>query len=104
MQTASQEPPPRRFIAGADAITTVEQKIADLKAQIEAERNLTLLPLDPTTLKRERTVHYGINGLETHIRRKLPQTLIKAREKAQTALNKTSEQIKATGCFRLACS
>ena len=31
---ASQEPPPRRFIAGADAIATA--KIADLKAQIEA--------------------------------------------------------------------
>ena len=30
---ASQEPPPRRFIAGADAIATAEQKVADLKAQ-----------------------------------------------------------------------
>jgi NAD(P)-dependent dehydrogenase (short-subunit alcohol dehydrogenase family) len=30
---ASQEQPPRRFIAGADAIATAEQKIADLKAQ-----------------------------------------------------------------------
>jgi hypothetical protein len=29
---ASQEPPPRRFIAGADAIATAEQKVADLKA------------------------------------------------------------------------
>src|SRR5438270_1276340 len=28
---ASQEPPPRRFIAGSDAITIVEQKVADLK-------------------------------------------------------------------------
>ena len=37
---ASQGPPPRRFIAGADAIATAEQKIADLKAQIEAERDL----------------------------------------------------------------
>ena len=26
---ASQEPPPRRFIAGADAIATAEQKVAD---------------------------------------------------------------------------
>ena len=34
---ASQEPPPRRFIAGADAIATAEQKVADLKAQIDAE-------------------------------------------------------------------
>src|SRR6185503_14899929 len=28
---ASQEPPPRRFIAGADAIGTAEQKVAALK-------------------------------------------------------------------------
>jgi hypothetical protein len=38
---ASQEQPPRRFIAGADAIATAEQKIADLKAQIEAHRELS---------------------------------------------------------------
>src|SRR3977135_3170712 len=38
---ASQEPPPRRFIAGADAIATAEQKIADLKAQIDANRDLS---------------------------------------------------------------
>jgi NAD(P)-dependent dehydrogenase (short-subunit alcohol dehydrogenase family) len=38
---ASQEPPPRRFIAGADAIATTEQKVADLRAQIEAYRELS---------------------------------------------------------------
>jgi len=38
---ASQQTPPRRFIAGADALTTAEQKIADLKAQIEAHRELS---------------------------------------------------------------
>jgi NAD(P)-dependent dehydrogenase (short-subunit alcohol dehydrogenase family) len=38
---ASQELPPRRFIAGADAIATAEQKIADLKAQIDANRDLS---------------------------------------------------------------
>jgi NAD(P)-dependent dehydrogenase (short-subunit alcohol dehydrogenase family) len=38
---ATQEPPPRRFIAGADAIATAEQKVADLKAQIEANRGLS---------------------------------------------------------------
>jgi NAD(P)-dependent dehydrogenase (short-subunit alcohol dehydrogenase family) len=38
---ADQNPPPRRFIAGADAIATAEQKIADLKAQIEANRDLS---------------------------------------------------------------
>jgi NAD(P)-dependent dehydrogenase (short-subunit alcohol dehydrogenase family) len=44
---ASQDPPPRRFIAGADAIAVVEQKVADLKAQINAERDLsTSLALD----------------------------------------------------------
>jgi len=38
---ASETQPPRRFIAGADAIATAEQKIADLKAQIEALRQLS---------------------------------------------------------------
>ena len=38
---ASQEPPPRRFIAGADAMGTAEQKVADLKAQIDANRDLS---------------------------------------------------------------
>jgi NAD(P)-dependent dehydrogenase (short-subunit alcohol dehydrogenase family) len=41
MTIASQEPPPRRFIAGADAIATAEQKIADLKAQIDGNRDLS---------------------------------------------------------------
>jgi len=38
---ASEERPPRRFIAGADALATAEQKIADLKAQIDAHRELS---------------------------------------------------------------
>jgi len=38
---AAQNPPPRRFIAGADAIAGAEQKIADLKGQIEANRDLS---------------------------------------------------------------
>jgi NAD(P)-dependent dehydrogenase (short-subunit alcohol dehydrogenase family) len=38
---ASQEPPPRRFIAGADAIATAEQKIADLKGEIDSNRALS---------------------------------------------------------------
>src|SRR5260370_20840241 len=33
---AGQEPPPRRFIAGADAIASAEQQGADLKAQVDA--------------------------------------------------------------------
>ena len=48
---ASQEQPPRRFIAGADAIATAEQKVADLKAQIEAYRELsTSLAVDEPAL------------------------------------------------------
>jgi NAD(P)-dependent dehydrogenase (short-subunit alcohol dehydrogenase family) len=38
---ARQEPPPRRFLAGADAITTAQQKIADLQADIESNRQLS---------------------------------------------------------------
>jgi NAD(P)-dependent dehydrogenase (short-subunit alcohol dehydrogenase family) len=40
---ASQEPPPRRFIAGADAdaIATAEQKLAALKEDIEYDRELS---------------------------------------------------------------
>src|SRR3982751_2605563 len=38
---ASEKQPPRRFIAGADALATAEQTIADLKAQIEAHRELS---------------------------------------------------------------
>lgn len=38
---ADQQPPPRRFIAGGDAIATAEQKVADLRLQIEANRNLS---------------------------------------------------------------
>ena len=38
---AGEEPPPRRFIAGADAIALAEQKVADLRAQIDAYRDLS---------------------------------------------------------------
>src|SRR5713101_1232414 len=38
---ASEEPPPRRFIAGADAIALAEQHVADLQAQIDAYRELS---------------------------------------------------------------
>lgn len=38
---ASREVPPRRFIAGADAVATAEQRVAELKAQIDAERDLS---------------------------------------------------------------
>src|SRR5205809_134667 len=49
---ASEQPPPRRFIAGADAIGLAEQKIADLQAQIAAYRELsTSLAFDMPSLK-----------------------------------------------------
>jgi NAD(P)-dependent dehydrogenase (short-subunit alcohol dehydrogenase family) len=38
---AGQEPPPRRFIAGADSIGAAKQKVADLQAQIDAYRDLS---------------------------------------------------------------
>ncbi|HET6641716.1 MAG TPA: SDR family NAD(P)-dependent oxidoreductase [Gaiellaceae bacterium] len=38
---ANEEPPPRRFIAGPDAIGLAEQKVADLEAQIDAFRDLS---------------------------------------------------------------
>jgi NAD(P)-dependent dehydrogenase (short-subunit alcohol dehydrogenase family) len=38
---ASEAQPPRRFIAGADAIATAAQKVADLQAQIDAYRALS---------------------------------------------------------------
>jgi NAD(P)-dependent dehydrogenase (short-subunit alcohol dehydrogenase family) len=44
---ASQQPPPRRFIAGADAIALAEQKVKDLQEQIDAFRDLS------TSLARE---------------------------------------------------
>ena len=44
---ADQERPPFRFIAGADAIGAVEQKVADLQEQIDVYRDLsTSLALD----------------------------------------------------------
>src|SRR5437879_6123232 len=48
---AGEDPPPRRFIAGADAIGLAEQKIADLQVQIAAYRELsTSLALDDPAL------------------------------------------------------
>ncbi len=44
---ANQQPPPRRFIAGADAIIVAEQKVQDLQEQINAYRDLS------TSLARE---------------------------------------------------
>jgi NAD(P)-dependent dehydrogenase (short-subunit alcohol dehydrogenase family) len=38
---AGQQPPPRRFIAGADAIAVAEQKVQNLQEQIKAYRDLS---------------------------------------------------------------
>ena len=38
---ASQDAPPRRFAAGADAVATVERKAKDLLAQVDAHRELS---------------------------------------------------------------
>ena len=47
---ASQEQPPRRFIAGADAIAIAEQKVKDLQEQINAYRDVsTSLARDEVT-------------------------------------------------------
>ncbi len=53
---ANQEPPPRRFIAGADAIATAEQRVADLTAQINANRDLsTSLDFDSVAFARPKS-------------------------------------------------
>ena len=41
VQLASQDEPPARWVAGADAIATVEQKAKDLLAQADAYRELS---------------------------------------------------------------
>jgi len=41
MTIASAEEPPRRFIAGTDAIALAEQKVAALQADIDAYRDLS---------------------------------------------------------------
>ena len=41
VQLASQDEPPRRWVAGADAIATVDHKAKDLLAQVDAYRELS---------------------------------------------------------------
>jgi NAD(P)-dependent dehydrogenase (short-subunit alcohol dehydrogenase family) len=38
---AAEDPPPRRFVAGADAVETVERKAKELLAQVDAHRDLS---------------------------------------------------------------
>src|SRR5579863_5846219 len=42
VRLASQDQPPQRFVAGADAVATVERKAKDLLAQIDAHRELSI--------------------------------------------------------------
>jgi NAD(P)-dependent dehydrogenase (short-subunit alcohol dehydrogenase family) len=45
---AEEDPPPTRFIAGADVVAIAERKITELREQIESHRSLsTSLDLDP---------------------------------------------------------
>jgi NAD(P)-dependent dehydrogenase (short-subunit alcohol dehydrogenase family) len=41
LAVAGQAPPPRRLVAGADALDTAEQKIADLQADVASNRGLS---------------------------------------------------------------
>ena len=41
VQLASQDEPPLRFVAGADAVEAVEKKAKDLLAQADAHRDLS---------------------------------------------------------------
>jgi hypothetical protein len=41
LAVACHEPPPRRFLAAADAISTAEQTVADLQADIASRRQLS---------------------------------------------------------------
>ena len=41
LMIADQQPPPRRFIAGADAVSIAEQKVQDLQQQVNAYRELS---------------------------------------------------------------
>jgi hypothetical protein len=41
VQIASEDPPPRRFIAGADVIALAQRKIEQLRSDIESHRALS---------------------------------------------------------------
>jgi NAD(P)-dependent dehydrogenase (short-subunit alcohol dehydrogenase family) len=41
MTIAAEDPPPRRFIAGADVLALAERKIAELQAQLDGHRELS---------------------------------------------------------------
>jgi hypothetical protein len=41
VEIASEEKPPRRFIAGEDALELAEEKVAELRTQIDADPDLS---------------------------------------------------------------
>ena len=41
MTIAAEDPPPLRFVAGADAVETVERKARELLVQVDAHRDLS---------------------------------------------------------------
>jgi NAD(P)-dependent dehydrogenase (short-subunit alcohol dehydrogenase family) len=41
MTIAAEDPPPRRFVAGADVLALAERKIAELQAQLDSHRELS---------------------------------------------------------------
>jgi hypothetical protein len=41
MTVAAENPPPQRFIAGADVLALAERKIADLQRELETHRELS---------------------------------------------------------------
>jgi hypothetical protein len=41
VRLATQDEPPQRWVAGADAVATAEQKARDLLAQVDAYRTLS---------------------------------------------------------------
>jgi NAD(P)-dependent dehydrogenase (short-subunit alcohol dehydrogenase family) len=57
IQLASEEQPPRRFIAGADAIATAEQKVKDLQDQIDAYRELSTSPCNQWGIRARMATH-----------------------------------------------
>jgi NAD(P)-dependent dehydrogenase (short-subunit alcohol dehydrogenase family) len=64
---ADQEPPPRRFIAGADAIATAEQQVAAMQQQIDAFRELSSsLAIDGAEVDAED--HHPSDGDHSRIR------------------------------------
>jgi len=65
--------PPRRFLAGADGVSTVQQKIADLQADIDSNRQLsTSLAFDAQPRATDAMLKLEENATRTDYRRRKP--------------------------------